>query len=129
MWRLSEFSTRPASLRTTTFLGAFLGAGQEIQHFADGLLPVGRLRYGEMGLDLVAIPPTVLLLDDIAGLGEVGDDPVSVPLGDGKTGGDVAQPYLWVVRDAQEGPTVGGEEVPLSHEVKDIRNILLVIEY
>jgi hypothetical protein len=118
-------STGTASLRSPTFLGP----RQEIQHLTDGLFPVGRLRYREMGLDLVAVPPTVLLLDDVPGLGQVGDDAVGVTLGDGKACCDVAQTYFGVVSDTQEGPTVVGEEVPLSHGKEVIRNRLLVIEY
>lgn len=111
----SAISTWPASLRTAPFLGA----GQQIKHLADGLFPVSRLRQWEMGLDLVTIPPTVLLLDHIAGLGQVGDDAVRVTFGNGETCRDVAQSDLRVVGNAQEGPAVVGEEVPVSHGKKD----------
>jgi hypothetical protein len=85
-----------------------------------------------MGLDLVAIPPTVFLLDDIPGLGQVGDDAVGVAFGDGKAGRDVAQTDLRVVSNAQEGPAVVREEVPLSHGKKIAaidRNRLLIMKY
>jgi len=43
-------------------------------------------------LDLVAVTAAVLLLDHVAGLGQLGDDAVSAALGDAQPGRDVAQP-------------------------------------
>jgi hypothetical protein len=40
----------------------------------------------------VAVAAAVLLLDDVAGLGQVGDDAVGAALGDAQAGRDVAQP-------------------------------------
>jgi len=70
-----------------------------------------------VGLDPVAVAPAVLLPDQVAGLGEVGDGAVGAALGDAQAGRDVAQPRARVVRDAQQHPGVGGQETPARHVV------------
>ena len=54
----------------------------------------------QVGLDLVALAAAVLVLDDVAGLGEIGDDAVGGALGDARPGRDVAQPQpgSWAIR-------------------------------
>jgi hypothetical protein len=54
-----------------------------------------------VGLDLVAVAAAVLVLDDIPGCGEVGDDRMGAALGDGEAGRGVAQPRAGVGRDVQ----------------------------
>ena len=44
----------------------------------------------------------VLLFDDVAACGEVGDDAVGAAFGDAHAGGDVAQSHAGVVSDAQQ---------------------------
>ncbi len=73
---------------------------------------------GRSRLDLVAVAAAVLVLDDIPGCGQVGDDPVSAALGDAQAGRDVAQPDAGVAGDAQQHPAVAGEEVPALHPQK-----------
>jgi hypothetical protein len=58
--------------------------------FADGELLAGGFGQRHVGLDLVAVAAPVLLLDHIAGLGQVGDDAISAALGDARPGRDVA---------------------------------------
>jgi len=66
-----------------------------------------------MGLDAVGIAPAVPLLDDVAGVGQVGDDAERPALGDAERRGDVAQARPGVVGDAYEGSRMVGEEAPL----------------
>jgi hypothetical protein len=66
-----------------------------------------------VGLDPVAVAAAVFVLDDVSGLGEVGEDAVGGALGDACSGRDVAQPYARVVGDAQQDPGVVGEEAPV----------------
>src|SRR5205085_11007366 len=100
------------------------------QDLADGGLAGGRLPERLVGLDLVAVTPALLLLDDVAGLGEVGDDAVGAALGDPDPLGDVAQPDAGVMGDADQHPSVVGEEVPTLHApdstLSDSRKLLLV---
>jgi len=68
---------------------------------------------GQVGLDLVAVAAAVHVLDDVPGLGALGDDAVGGALGDARAGRDVAQPYARVVGDAQQHPGVVGQEAPV----------------
>jgi hypothetical protein len=54
----------------------------------------------------------ILLLDEVAGCGQVGDDAVGAALGDVQAGGDVAQAHARVVGDAQQNSGVVGQEAP-----------------
>jgi hypothetical protein len=87
-------------------------AGQEGQDFADGAFPAGGFGQGQVRLDLVAVAAAVLLLGEVAGCGQVGDDGVGAALGDVQAGGDVAQARARVVGDAQQRPGVVGQETP-----------------
>ena len=49
----------------------------------------------------------------LAGVGQVRDDAVGAALGDPQRGGDVAWAHPGVVGDAQQGPSMVGEEAPL----------------
>ena len=60
----------------------------------------GGFGQGQVRLDLVAVTAAVLLLDEVAGCGQVGDDAVGAALGDVDAGGDVAQAHARVVGDA-----------------------------
>ena len=82
-----------------------------------------------MVLDAVAIATTVLVLDDVAGFGQVGDDAKRGALGDAERRGDLAEAHAGVVGDADEDSGVVGEEGPLRHYTTIIyisRNSLLV---
>ena len=63
-----------------------------------------------MGLDLVAVAAAVLLLDHVAGVGQVGDDAGRAAFRDVQAGRDVAQARAWVISDAQQDPGVVGQE-------------------
>ncbi len=57
------------------------GSGEEGQDFADGAFPPGGFWQRQVRLDLVAVAAAVFVLDDVAGLGQVGDDAVGAALG------------------------------------------------
>ena len=68
-----------------------------------------------MRLDLVAIPPAFLGLDQIARVREVADDPVGATLSDGEGRRNVANADVGIASDAEQRPSVVREEVPGSH--------------
>ena len=69
----------------------------------------------QVGLDLVAVAAAVFVLDDVSGLGEIGDDAVGDVPGDAGPGRGVAQPHARVVGDAQQQPGVVGQEAPVRY--------------
>jgi hypothetical protein len=73
-----------------------------------------------VSLDLVAVAAAVLVLQHVAGFGEVGDDAVGAAFGDAQTRRDVAQSRARVMGDAQQDPGVVGQETPVRHAVKGI---------
>ena len=64
--------------------------GEKIEDLPDRPLTSGRLGDREVRLDLVAIPPAVLGLDEVARDGEVGHDPVRSALRDVQAGRNIA---------------------------------------
>jgi len=66
-------------------------------------------------LHLVPVASTVLLLDDVAGGGQVVDDGVRAALRNAKGCSDVDEPNARVVSDAQQRLSVIGQEAPLRH--------------
>jgi hypothetical protein len=95
-------------------------AGEECQGFADGCESPAvrhwqRPAKRQMGLDLVAVAAAVLALDDVPGLGEIGNDAVGGALDDARPGRDVAEPDARVVGDAQQHPRMVGREAPVRH--------------
>ena len=63
----------------------------------------------------VAVATTELVLDHVAGVGQVGDYAIGGAFGNAKRRGDVSQAYTWIAGDAQQGPTVGSEKAPVAH--------------
>jgi hypothetical protein len=92
-----------------------VGAGKKGQDFADGAFVPGGFWQRQVRLDLVAVAAAFLLLDHVAGLGQVGDDAVGAALGDAQADRDVAQAHPRVVCDAQQHPGVVGQEGPVGH--------------
>src|SRR6201996_4040203 len=93
-------------------------APEEPQQVTDGEPPVGRLGHRELGLKVVAVPPSALLLDDVPGCGKVADDPERAALSDADRRGDVAQPRIPVAGDAQQYERMIGKEAPGRHARK-----------
>jgi hypothetical protein len=94
---------------------------QNIQYLPNRLLTIGEFRQGQLVLYLIAIAATLSLLDDVTGVGQIGDDGVGMSLRYAKIGRDVAQAYFRIVGDTQQSPTVVGEEAPIGHVKQDIR--------
>src|SRR5450755_2300456 len=63
-------------------------------------------------LHVVAIAAAFLLLDDVAGLGQVVDDAIGTAFRDADGGGDITEAHLGIVGDAQQRPAMIGEEHP-----------------
>src|SRR5207247_6776392 len=79
----ARVARRPlASLAGGQFDAGPVVAREEGQDFADGAFPAGGFGQGQVRLDLVAVAAAVLLLDEVAGCGQVGDDAVGAALGD-----------------------------------------------
>lgn len=66
-------------------------------------------------LYLVAVATTLALFDDVAAFGQIADDGVRAALGDTQFSGDVAQPHVGIMGDAQESSAVVAEKGPSKH--------------
>jgi len=66
-------------------------------------------------LNVVAVPATVFALDDVPGFGQVRDDARGAAFGDGEGGRNIAEPHVGITGDAEQRPTMVGQEVPCSH--------------
>ncbi len=71
-----------------------------------------RVAKGQLGLDLVVVPPSVALTQDVALLDQLGEDFVGASLRDSDRGGDVAQADAGILTDAEQDVGVVREEVP-----------------
>jgi len=87
-WRCAGLAA--AFVRPSSRSQRRVGAGKKGQDLADRAFPASGLREREVRLDLVAVAAAVLLLDHVAGLGQLGDDAVGAALGDARPGRDVA---------------------------------------
>jgi hypothetical protein len=81
-------------------------------------------------LDLVAVAAAVLLLDDVARVGEFGDGRVGAALGDIERGGDVSQAYagLWAMQTRARAWLVkkfhyGGKQLVERNRSRDRRDL------
>jgi len=86
---------------------------EHAQDLTDRSLARDRIPQGQVPLHLVSIPPTVLALHYVAGVGQIGDDPVRRSLGDVQFRRDVAQSDVGVMGDAQQHSTMVRQEPPL----------------
>lgn len=77
-----------------------------------------------MELDLIGVPPTVPLLDDITADDKIVDDPAGAAFGDAERACDVAETSPGVVGDADQCPRMVGEEAPLLHRNENSINLL-----
>ncbi len=88
---------------------------EQSEDLADRALSADGFGQRKMVWDAGAVATSVLVLYDIAGFGQVGDDAKGTALGDVGRGGDVAQTHAGVVRDADEDEGMVGKEAPLGH--------------
>ena len=91
------------------------GVDEQSEHLTDRSLSTDGFWQGEVVLDAVAIATAVLVFNDVAGFGQVGDDAEGGALGDAERSGDVAQANPRIMRDADQGAGMVGEEAPLGH--------------
>lgn len=80
-------------------------------------------------LDLVVVPTTVLLLQDVARFAEVGHDPVGGALGDVEGGSEVPEPGVGPAGDEDQGPSVVGQEAPVPHGDNCRQQLELHLQY
>jgi len=66
-------------------------------------------------LDLIAVSPAFALLEQVARLGEIGDDAEGSALRDLESGCDIAKPRIGMSCDEQDRSCVVGEEAPICH--------------
>ena len=71
---------------------------------------------GGIAMGSMAAASGLLVVDDIAGCGEAGDDPKGTALGDAQCRGDLTQAHPRVAGDADEGPGTG-RKAPPRHEI------------
>jgi len=92
-----------------------LVAAKELEYLTDGAFRTRGFWQRQVVLDLVAIASPIALLEHIAGVGEISDDPEGRALRDPQRRRDVTQTNAGIPRDAQQHPRVVGEEAPLRH--------------
>ena len=92
------------------------GVHEHRQQLTDRPTSIGVPSQRHVKLNPVAIATAVLVLQDVASGGEVGDNARSVSLGDAQDSSDVANSHAWIVCDADKDTGVVGEETPFSHE-------------
>src|SRR4029450_7592606 len=90
-------------------------ADEEVEQLADGALLGDRVAQRQVLLDAVPVATAVLVLDHVAGVDEIGDDAVGAALGDAHDGGEVPQAHARVMGDAQQRPSMVGEQAPTAH--------------
>jgi hypothetical protein len=102
---------------------------KNIQYLSNRLLTIGELRQWQLLLNLIAIAATLSLLNDVARVGQIGDNGIGVSLRYAKVGGDVTEAYFGIAGDAQQSPPVVGEEAPVGHveKLSDIYRTLLLV--
>ena len=93
-------------------LGAGPRVGQQVEELADVEVRLGRVAHPQVAVDAVAVAAADSLALDVAGVREVGDDPLNRALGDADASGDVAQPDLGLAGDADQHLRMVGEERP-----------------
>ena len=71
--------------------GADVRYDEDVEYLADGALLRDRFAQRQVRPDLVAVATAILVLDDVAAVGQVGDDAVGAAFGDIQRGGDVAE--------------------------------------
>jgi hypothetical protein len=88
---------------------------EKVEEVTDAALSADLVAQGQVALDVVAVAPAVPLLHHVAGLTEIGHDPVRGPLGDGKPRREIAQSSVRMVRKEEHRPGVGRQKAPVGH--------------
>lgn len=87
-------------------------AWEQGKDFPEGLLAGNGLRKRLVRHDRVAVAAVIVVLADVAGRCQVGDDAVGASLGDAQAGRDVLQSHPRVVREKQQHTAVVTHEAP-----------------
>ena len=108
------------------------------EQVADVLVARDRVRKRKVGVDRVVVAAPVALARDVAGVGELGDDPMRGPLGDTDALADVAQANSGVTGDADQHLGVVGQKRPTrcrvlshphEHNISRLRFHAMVVIY
>src|SRR5271169_2814293 len=87
--------------------------GEDREQVSDPLLAYERIGEQELRVDQVRVAPAGAVAGDVAGGGELRDDPVGGPFGDADSLADVAQADPRLLRDAHEDLCVVGQKPPV----------------
>jgi hypothetical protein len=82
---------------------------EKLAHLVSGL---GRMPHLDVGPEVVAIPPSDLLALRVAGLDQIGDDPLRSPFGDPDHLREIPEPNVGIPSDAEQHLSVIREEAP-----------------
>jgi len=102
-------------LAPASSLARDLVAAEEREYLTDGAFRTRWFWQRQVVLDLVAIASPIALLEHVAGVREIGDDPEGRALRDPECRRDVTQTNAGIARDAQQHPRVIRQEAPLRH--------------
>jgi len=103
---------RTAVLGSRRRVSVSLRSGEDCEEVADLLLAGERIGQRQVGLDGVVVAAPVAPARDVAGVGELDDDPVRGAFGDPDRLADLPQADARVMRDAQQYLGVVGEKRP-----------------
>jgi hypothetical protein len=90
----------------------FVFRSEEVEEWPDLLVGLGVMSHRCVSVDHVVVSSSDSAPFDDVGLDEVCDDSLGRSLGDSDRLGDVSEPDVWVLRDAQEHLCVVREECP-----------------
>ena len=87
---------------------------EEVEQGADLVAFLGWVAHLGFFVDEVAVASAVSFAFEESGFGEVDDDPLGCSFGDADRVGDVSEPDVWIVGDAEQHLCVVREERPVS---------------
>jgi hypothetical protein len=113
----------PLALRLDAALRGLALLAEHTEDLTDSVLALERMSQRKVGVKLIAVSSPVAVAVKIAGVNEVGDDPLGGALGDPDACGDVTKPNAGVTGNADQHVGVVGEKRPVSHHapVYDMR--------
>jgi hypothetical protein len=86
---------------------------EKIEKMADLVVGLGCVPHLEVSVDVVAIAPPDLLTLEVAGLDQIGDDPLRCPFGDPDHLREISEPNVGILSDTQQDLRVVREEPPV----------------
>ena len=86
---------------------------EEVEQFADFVALLGWVAHLGFLVDQVAVAPAMSLAFEESGFGEVSHDPLGCSFGDADRLGDVSEPDVGIVGDAEQHLGVVCEESPV----------------